>query len=364
MDHDRLFKELLRVCFVDFLELFLPEVLQYLDLNSLEFIEQESFSEITESQKRSVDLLVKARFRGRPTYFLIHVEVQADKRGWSGKRMFYYFAVQTYKHDLPVYPIAIFSWDSPRTPEPGQYLVEFPDRRVLEFNCAVIQLNRLNWRDYLKRDNPAASALMAKMGVKPEDRPKVRAACLGMIVRLNLPEKKRRPIMRFIDAYLPLSAEQKEEFKQEIKEFRPKERKVAMEYITSWEREGIEKGRAEGRLEGRLEGKLEGRLEGKLEAVISLLTQQIGPISDGATKRIRRLSPEKVDALLNTLLGFKSKADLDRWLRTDPHTNIVTFVAWGGAGKSALVSHWLMRLAEENWASGRNWRCWMYCGYN
>ncbi len=320
MDHDRFFKELLRVCFADFLDLFLPEVLRYLDVKSLEFIEQESFSEITESQKRSVDLLVKARFRGQPTYFLIHVEVQADKRGWSGKRMFYYFAVQTYKHDLPVYPIAIFSWDNPRTPESGQYTVEFPDRCVLEFNFAVIQLNRLDWRDYLKRDNPAASALMAKMGVKPEDRPKVRAACLGMIVRLNLPEKKWRLIMRFIDAYLPLSAAQKEEFDQEVKRFRPKEREVAMEYITSWEREGIEKGRVEGRLEGklegRLEGKLEGRLEGKLEAAICLLARQVGQISDSATKRIRRLSPEKVDALLNALLNFKSKADLNRWLRT------------------------------------------------
>jgi predicted transposase YdaD len=296
MDHDQLFKELLRVCFVDFLELFLPEVLQYLDVNSLEFIEQESFSEITEGRKRSVDLLVKARFRGQPTYFLIHVEIQADKRGWSGKRMFYYFAVQTYKHDLPVYPIAIFSWDNPRTPESGQYTVEFPDRRVLEFNCVVIQLNLLDWRDFLKRDNPAASALMAKMGVKPEDRPKVRAACLGMIVRLKLPEKKRRPIMRFIDAYLPLSAAQEEEFDQEIKRFRPEERKVAMEYITSWEREGI--------------------VKGKLEAAISILTRQIGQISDASIKRIKRLSSEKVDALLGALLDFKSKADLDRWLRT------------------------------------------------
>jgi hypothetical protein len=43
---------------LDFLELFLPEVLRYLDVDSLEFIEQESFSEITEGRKRSVDLLV------------------------------------------------------------------------------------------------------------------------------------------------------------------------------------------------------------------------------------------------------------------------------------------------------------------
>ncbi len=308
MDHDRLFKEVLRVCFVDFLELFLPGVLRYLDVNSIEFIEQESFSEITRGQKRSVDLLVKARFQGKPTYFLIHVEVQADKRGWSGKRMFYYFAIQTYKHDLPVYPIAIFSWDNPQTPESGQYVVEFPDRRVLEFNCAVIQLNRLNWRDYLKRDNPAASALMAKMGVKPEDRPKVRAACLGMIVRLKLPEKIRLPLLEFVDAYLPLTVAQKEEFDQEMKEFHPKERKVAMEYITSWEREGIEKGR------------IEGRLEGKVEAAVYLLNQQLGQIGDATAKRFRRLSPEKIDALLGALRDFKSKADLDRWLRAHAPT--------------------------------------------
>jgi len=69
-----------------------------------------------------------------------------------------------------------------------------------------------------------------------------------------------------------------------------------MEYITSWEREGIEKG--------------------KLEAAIGILTRQIGQISDAATKRIKRLSPPKVDALLGALLDFKSKADLDRWLRT------------------------------------------------
>lgn len=37
MDHDQLFKELLRVCFVDFLDLFLPEVVRYLDVNTLEF---------------------------------------------------------------------------------------------------------------------------------------------------------------------------------------------------------------------------------------------------------------------------------------------------------------------------------------
>jgi hypothetical protein len=211
MDHDQLFKELLHAVFVDFLELFLPDVLKYPDVNSIEFVEQESFSEITERDKRSVDLLIKARFKGRPTYFLIHIEVQARKKGWSPRRMFYYFAAQTYKHELPVYPIAILSWDSPRQAAPDQDVVEFPDRRVLEFNYVAIQLNLLDWRKFLKRDNAAASALMAKMGVEPKDRPKVRAACIGMLVRLKLPWKKWHPVMRFIDAYLPPAPAQEHE---------------------------------------------------------------------------------------------------------------------------------------------------------
>ncbi len=35
IDHDRLFKELLSAFFLDFVELFLPEILPYLDTSSL-----------------------------------------------------------------------------------------------------------------------------------------------------------------------------------------------------------------------------------------------------------------------------------------------------------------------------------------
>ena len=53
--------------------------------------------------------------------------------------------------------------------------INFPDFKVLEFNYQVIQLNRLNWRDFLDKPNPVASALMAKMDIAPKDRPKVKA---------------------------------------------------------------------------------------------------------------------------------------------------------------------------------------------
>ncbi|MBC6471449.1 MAG: hypothetical protein GDA48_00220 [Hormoscilla sp. GM102CHS1] len=44
--HDRLFKELLKTFFVEFLELFFPSLLAEIDTSYLEFLEQEIFTEL------------------------------------------------------------------------------------------------------------------------------------------------------------------------------------------------------------------------------------------------------------------------------------------------------------------------------
>ena len=43
MDHDRLFKELLTAFFADFLDLFLPKMVAYLDRTAIEFLDKEVF---------------------------------------------------------------------------------------------------------------------------------------------------------------------------------------------------------------------------------------------------------------------------------------------------------------------------------
>ena len=80
-----------------------------------------------------------------------------------------YFARLHEKHDLPIYPIAVFTYDAPLTKQGDTYRVEFPDRVGLDFRFRVIQLNQLNWRDFVSRENPVASALMAKMKIAPGD---------------------------------------------------------------------------------------------------------------------------------------------------------------------------------------------------
>ena len=51
INHDRLFKELLTTFFVEFLELFFPSVLEYLDTNSIQFADKEVFSDLTQGEK-------------------------------------------------------------------------------------------------------------------------------------------------------------------------------------------------------------------------------------------------------------------------------------------------------------------------
>src|ERR687886_492103 len=199
IDHDRLFKELLSTFFVEFLELFFPQVLAYLEPASITFEEKEIFTDVTAGERYEADVVVKARL--------------------------------TEKSAIPVYPVVIFSYDAPRRAEPNIYRVEFPDKVVLEFNYAVIQLNRLNWRDFLQHENPVASALMAKMNIAPEDRPRVKFECLRLLATLRLDPARMQLISGFVDTYLRLSAEEQRIFQAEIGRFIPDEREVVMQIV-------------------------------------------------------------------------------------------------------------------------------------
>lgn len=74
IDHDRLFKELLSTFFVDFVELFLPDLHRDLDPASLVFLDKEVFTDVTSGERHVADLVARARCRGLESFFLVHVE--------------------------------------------------------------------------------------------------------------------------------------------------------------------------------------------------------------------------------------------------------------------------------------------------
>ena len=162
----------------------------------------------------------------------------------------------------------------------------------------MIQLNQLAWQDFVDRPNPVASALMAKMRIAPEDRPTVKAECIHLMTILHLDEARSQLIATFVDTYLRLNQAEKQMFSEKVAEFAPPEREKAMEIITSWELDGIEKG----------------RIEEAQRLAIRQLRRRIGAVPEEREAQIRRLSIETVEDLAEALLDFAGPADLESWL--------------------------------------------------
>lgn len=303
MDHDRLFKELLSNFFVEFVALFLPEISDYLDGDvELHLLDKEVFTDVTIGDSHLVDLVMKAKVRGKDAFFLIHVESQSRSDGGFPGRMFRYFARLTEKYDLPVYPVVIYSYKAPRRAEPNLYEVVFPDRTVLRFEYAVIQLSRMSWREFVERPNPVASALMARMRMAVEERPRVKLECLRMLAKLKLDPAKSKLIGGFIDSYLVLTAQEMKQYEREFSNLAGPERKETMALVSSWEQRGIDKGLTKGK-------------EGLLVRQIGRHLFQ-GSMPSEAVARLDRLTADQLDDLGEALLDFETVADLDRWFES------------------------------------------------
>ena len=294
IDHDQLFKELLTHFFVEFVGLFLPDVAGYMDRDAVEFLDKEVFTDVTAGERHEVDLVVKTKYRGQAAFFLIHVENQSHAESSFAKRMFRYFARLHERHDLPIFPVALLSYDAPKRPEPDSYRVEFPGKRVLDFSFTVIQLNRLNWRDFVRSQNPVASALMAKMSFAPEDRPRVKLECLRLLATLRLDHAKMQMIAGFVDSYLRLNVEEERLFRNEVDVLRPDDKETVMQLTTSWEEKGMHRG--------------------KTELVVRLLRRRFGDLPQVLEARIDALSDERLGEMAEALLDFTSLADATAWL--------------------------------------------------
>jgi tetratricopeptide (TPR) repeat protein len=61
------------------------------------------------------------------------------------------------------------------------------------------------------------------------------------------------------------------------------------------------------------------------------------------------------------LIGREQElALLDLAFAAQPHTAIVSLVAWGGVGKTMLVQHWLQRLRRDGWFGARRVYAWTF----
>ena len=291
INHDRLFKELLTVFLFEFLELFLPELAHHIEPETIEFLDKEMFTELGEGDRREADLVARARFRGKDSFFLIHAEAQADSKNIKlfPRRMFRYYSVLLERHDLPIYPIALLSFSTPRSRAPSTFRVRFPDFEPLRFRFRTVQLNRLEWRDFVRRPNPVAAALMSRMHIDKEDRPAAKVACLRLLAGLNLDRARSMFLSSFIDQYLRLDSEEQRRFNEEVEEMTIGEKQAILELTTSWEEQGLQRGLKQGLQRG-----LE---QGRRLTVLEILEHRFGQIPAELRTHIEALGAQELTEL-------------------------------------------------------------------
>ena len=212
--------------------------------------------------------------------------------------MFRYFARLHEKFGLPVYPVALFSYDTPRSPEKDHYEVKFPDRRVLSFRYRVIQLNRLNWRDFLRKPSPIAAALMTKMKIAPEDRPRLMLECLRMIVTLKLDLARSALIKDFMMSYLRLTREEEVVYNRKLAALEPTEKRPIVELMDIFTARRFRNG------------------------IALALEHKFGALPPATRAGIEKLPAEFLENMLVALLDFTQLSDADAWM--SQHQSAIT----------------------------------------
>ncbi|MEK0313590.1 Rpn family recombination-promoting nuclease/putative transposase [Cohnella sp. 56] len=255
--HDEVFKKLLQAFFAEFMALFFPELHRMIDFSHTRFLMQELLVDVVGGEKRTVDLLVEVRLRGRNVYILIHLEPQSYAQADFGERMFLYFARLLERHRKNykvILPVAVFTGSGGRE-EPDGYTMRFGEERIVEFRYRKLELARQDWRRFAKSDNPVAAALLARMGYNEKDRRELRMAYLKMLARLHpkLDDARLALVMSIADLYYRPEAEEDRSILRELHARDPKEAERVMELMPAWKRWGYEEGLEEGKEKGREE---------------------------------------------------------------------------------------------------------------
>ena len=251
IDHDHLFKEVLQDFFEEFLMLFFPSIYEEIDFAHLKFLDKELFNDTQRRKRKEVDMVVETKLKGEDSLILVHVEQQAQYEDNFNERMFLYFSRLLEEHpSTRIIPIALFSYDDKNRQELTTYEMNFPFLDVVKFNYLTIELKKLNWRNFIRQDNPVAGALMSKMGYTEDEKIDVKKEFLRMLVRLELDPARNHELTTFFETYLKLSDEEEDTLKAALKTLNSTEEARVMELMTSYERKGMEKGIEKGMEKG------------------------------------------------------------------------------------------------------------------
>ncbi|MDJ0835778.1 MAG: hypothetical protein QNK37_04630 [Acidobacteriota bacterium] len=233
---------------------------------------------------RFVDKLFKVRMKnGETKWVLLHIEVQVNQDSGFPERMFVYNYRIYDKYNERVISMAILA-DLDDTWRPDNFSYGGYGS-TMGLNYKVAKLIDHKEEDLAENQNPFAIVILAHLNALKnagdnEDRQITRARAKKNLLRMALTRNYTREqitqLTLFIDWVMNVPKDLDNKLSEELNKELGAE---AMEYVTSWERRGIEKGER----------------KGKQDLFLRMVNRRFGTIPEWASSRINEADDIQID---------------------------------------------------------------------
>ncbi len=300
--HDQLFKELFRLFFREFLELFFPAVAAKIDFASVRFLEQEIFADFPGGEARRADTVVEVRtVSGDPEIVVFHVETEVWRRSSFRSRMFAYYHLLTDRLKKPVYPIAVYLSRGTGGIVTETYERELFDLAVLTFRYKAVGLPDLNADDYLTGQNLVGVALSAMMKPGPNSVDSVtrKWKAIQTILRSRVSESGKILLTNLVQTYAVLTPTEAVQYENLVAITATKEERNMISY---WEQLGLQKGLQQ--------GVEQGMQQGQRSLLLRQLTTKYGELPQSVYEKIGTMSESELLTLGDRILTASTIGEL------------------------------------------------------
>lgn len=109
------------------------------------------------------------------------------------------------------------------------------------------------------------------------------------------------------------------------------------------------------------------QIEEKCASIAEIVIQiheQVQPLDTLSTTIVPDVFLEKLPNIGNILFGREHEIDVLDAAWSDENSNVVSISAWGGAGKTALVSHWLNQMQKDRYRGAERIYAWSFYSRN